>query len=271
MGKDIATERLLWPWPLQRVHAGIPLGNGTFGALLWGDGSRLRITINRQDYWDHQGGVEWTEEASFENLKRLLAEGNEAELRRIFEGRDPEAGDRPMRPTRLPMGRVDLDFGEASVDEGGLVMADGEAVLKLENLEVSGLVLRDRPVLCMRLCGKGADTAEVVPQPVDEQEVLGELRTRGYPEVERFKNGWVQARPEGADLVVAWRKVKRSRKCIEVFVCAVYGSRNDAEKLLDRVADAGYTQAQQKVAKWWKAYWKQAATVDVPSNTLRIR
>ena len=30
----------------------LPLGNGLLGALVWGDGSPLRISLDRTDLWD---------------------------------------------------------------------------------------------------------------------------------------------------------------------------------------------------------------------------
>ncbi|HEU4752394.1 MAG TPA: hypothetical protein VFU47_04725, partial [Armatimonadota bacterium] len=79
-------ERLEFPFPAREAHAGIPLSNGTLGALLWGEGRSLHLTLNRADYWDHRGGLEFGEEASYENLKRWLTRGDELEVRRVFEG-----------------------------------------------------------------------------------------------------------------------------------------------------------------------------------------
>src|SRR5262249_35024243 len=127
---EFLTRRLEWPFPSSDCHMGIPLANGTFGALLWaGDGS-VRITVNRADYWDHRGGVHLGREATYANLRLWLAEGNEAKLREVFEGRAPATGDTPPRPTRLPMGRVDLALPvRARIRMGGLWLADGRAEL----------------------------------------------------------------------------------------------------------------------------------------------
>ena len=35
-----------FPFPLPRTHAGVAMGNGMFGALIWGV-ERLHITVNR--------------------------------------------------------------------------------------------------------------------------------------------------------------------------------------------------------------------------------
>ena len=100
------------PWPLhmENCHDGIPLGNGLFGVLLWFWDGTLRVTVNRADFWDHRGGFRFGPEATYPNLKRWLLEGNEEELRRAFEGVYDDASGQPRRPTRLPMGRVDVQL-----------------------------------------------------------------------------------------------------------------------------------------------------------------
>ena len=113
MNRDFLSESLPWPSTADRVHCGVPLGNGLFGALLWGDGGRIRLTLNRADYWDHHGGHQWPREATYENLRKCLRTGDDRKMRRLFEGRDAE-GERPVRPTRLPMGRIDLKVDDST-------------------------------------------------------------------------------------------------------------------------------------------------------------
>ena len=269
MTSEYLRRPLQWPWPARAGHAGIPLGNGTFGALLWGSGARLKITINRADYWDHHGGIELTEEASFANLKRLLAQGDEAELRRIFEGRS-SPDETVLRPTRLPMGRVDLSFPDDAVHNAGLSLESGEACVAIGDVAMSAMVLRDEPALCIRLKGEGAGRVEVAGVPVDAPEVLGHLRKLGYPEVERLDHGWLQERPDEPTMVVAWRRVERGPQCVELFVCSVYGGREDAEELLDCLADTGYDALNDEAAEWWRGYWARGCTIDVPNETLML-
>ncbi len=70
----------------------------------------LRVTINRADYWEHRGGIRFGPEATYANLRRWLQEGDFANLKRVFEGQGTARPGEPPRPTRLPMGRVDLAF-----------------------------------------------------------------------------------------------------------------------------------------------------------------
>ena len=47
-------QKIDFLFPLPRPHTGIAMGNGLFGALIWGSDS-INITINRADFWDHRG------------------------------------------------------------------------------------------------------------------------------------------------------------------------------------------------------------------------
>ena len=51
-GGKVPLERLFEiEAPVDRWVDAIPLGNGQAGALLWGSGDELRVTLDRADYW----------------------------------------------------------------------------------------------------------------------------------------------------------------------------------------------------------------------------
>ena len=51
-GEKVSLERLFEiEAPVDRWVDAIPLGNGQAGALLWGSGDELRVTLDRADYW----------------------------------------------------------------------------------------------------------------------------------------------------------------------------------------------------------------------------
>lgn len=265
-------QRLEWRFPATDTHHGIPLSNGTFGALVWGEGGDLRITINRADYWDHRGGVAWGEEATFQNLKHWLETGNDAQLREVFEGKTISAPGVPPRPTRLPMGRVDLKLPEGlRLATGGLDLGVAEAKLELApGGAVRACIPREQPVLA--LCLRGAE-AEVIPTPVYHEEALQGMRDRGISPAEPFVEGdfcgWVQECPgEPAMCVGVWQARFPGRQ--EVFVGSVFGAtpalaREAARELLQQAAAVGYDRTATQVAAWWRGYWDQTASVSLPS------
>lgn len=46
------SQRLTYTTAADRWDEALPLGNGILGALVWGNGQPLRISIDRADLWD---------------------------------------------------------------------------------------------------------------------------------------------------------------------------------------------------------------------------
>jgi len=163
------------PWTLDTAycHHGMPLSNGVFGALVWfgpagSDGnsaaqsasdraaspdapasqhSRIRITINRGDYWDRRGETEWTEQCSYDNIRRLAQEDRVDEIRALFKA--GRVGNTVGRPTRLPLGRLEIDVADDRVITAAeLDLAAGEVrVLVGESTTIRVRVLYEAPLV----------------------------------------------------------------------------------------------------------------------------
>lgn len=264
------SRRLQWHFPAETTHYGLPISNGTFGALVWGAGADIRITINRADYWDHRGGIGWNEVATWENLKQWLTAGDEQSLRAAFEDTRTDEHT-PKRPTRLPMGRIDLRLAEGfGIDTGGLDLARGEAQVEFApGGVVRGVILRDHPVLALSLRGT---EAEVLPTPVYHEPVVQHYRQYGLPEAQAFRegcfSGWVQECPGEPAMCVGCLQVP-GRGRVDIWVCSVYGetpaaARQAALALLQEVSAEGYDRAADQVARWWRDYWQHSAEVRLP-------
>jgi hypothetical protein len=224
-------QRLEFSFPAAEAHSGIPLSNGNFGALLWGDGRRLRLTLNRADYSIH----------------------------------------RSEPPTHPPMGRLDLvlplDWAPAS---GGLHLATGEAELELEGYREHGklrtTLLRDRDVVCLRITGIPGADVKLESRPPDAPEVVDWLRSHGLPKPECFDlgefGGWVQECPGEPALCVSWLR-HVSAGGLLLFVTAVYGpgpaeARKHALQSLEAVSAEGYTPATLRSFSAWRKWWEKA-------------
>ncbi|GAI98504.1 unnamed protein product, partial [marine sediment metagenome] len=115
-----------WDFPLERTHCGMLLGNATIGAMVWGGGHILKLSIGRADFWDHRGGLEFDESITYENIKSLLYEKDEQGLRKLFYR--PVAQGQPARPSVLPVGRLDVYLAEGWIlEKGELLIEKGEA------------------------------------------------------------------------------------------------------------------------------------------------
>ncbi len=50
---------LIFTEAVARWDEAIPLGNGLLGALVWGDGAPLRLSLDRSDLWDLRPVPDW--------------------------------------------------------------------------------------------------------------------------------------------------------------------------------------------------------------------
>jgi alpha-L-fucosidase 2 len=61
----------------------LPLGNGLLGALVWGDGKPLRISLDRTDLWDLRPVPEFhSPEYSYKTMRQWVKEGRIDDLHR---------------------------------------------------------------------------------------------------------------------------------------------------------------------------------------------
>ena len=90
--------------PVDRWEDAIPLGNGQAGALVWGGGDTLRLSLDRADYWHLSVNTVFGNPAF--NWTNLIAYASRdvEERKRIFEGR---VGD----STKLPGVRLEMKLG----------------------------------------------------------------------------------------------------------------------------------------------------------------
>lgn len=104
------THMLRLDAPIKTWDEGLPLGNGIMGGLLWGGNNVIKLSLDRGDLWDErQPDVFWKDGWGFDDIKKLVAEGNQAELLRKYDNPYGEAA-----PTKLPGGRLVLTLGDGS-------------------------------------------------------------------------------------------------------------------------------------------------------------
>jgi hypothetical protein len=76
--------------------------------------------------------MEWTEACSYRNIKSLLEQGKHEELKTLFAKGEYEG--KPIRPTRLPMGRFEWKLKSGFVRKRAcLDMRHGEALMLVSN------------------------------------------------------------------------------------------------------------------------------------------
>ena len=269
---------LNWIFPLPRTHTGALLGNGLLGAMVWGGGDTLKITLGRGDLWDHRGGMRWTPRQNFKAIRSCLEANDEKGIADLFQVDTVQQPGQPPRPSIIPVGRIDFSFGKgANLEDADLDLATGVLAVhvRLGSRRYSFTVALDpeKPVLALSL--PPALRSVCVPRGVPAWELIGgELSKIGFKPPKRFKgcalSGWTQELPVDPGVCVGWRPGKDG-----AFVAAVERGATPAESraaallLVDAALSDGKAEPFARARRFWKKYWADVPKVSLPNPALQ--
>lgn len=264
-----------WNLPVEWCHSGVPLGNGLFGTLIWGERKTLKVTFNRSDYWFYGENLPPDRNQSYANLKKYLSEDNEAEVKRIFGGiRD---GQHPASSSRLPMGR--LDIGLPGQDDGTLFLDTGSALGTYAattcDLKIRAVVPRGIPLLALSVTGKDYRCCTFNSVPSDAEDIRNFYDRNGFPGVRKNdatdnrSGGWVQEVPGSRSLGVCWLVKKSGGSPMEVFLAAALENTPEqaslaAVAMAEEAMRKGFALIAAETAAWWQEYWKKTPSITLP-------
>ena len=232
-------------FPLTRPHCGIPLANGNFGILVWGE-ETLCLTVNQNDLWDHRGGELIDERDHYEDLVQYAQENNFApSLNRQFHLTQTFIG----RPRRLAAGRIEFLFADGLKPVSGcLDYRSGRLTIRLNNGKELFLVLvLKQNILYLEDPGQVIVQTRFVPAS-DFAKVREFNEERGVGPYQRLPDGWRIVLPE--DLGMTFRAVKTP-----------YGYKVFTDEDGDdsrKAAQLAFT------ADWWQRFWERTARVTTP-------
>jgi len=122
-GQPEARHGLNYKTPAMVWDEAMPLGNGLLGALVWGHGRPLRISLDRTDLWDLRPVPEFQgKDYSYRTMRQWVKEGRLADLHRLYD--DPYGN---PGPTKIPAGRIELTLGDDAVFENASLDLAGAA------------------------------------------------------------------------------------------------------------------------------------------------
>ena len=264
-----------WAFPLPRTHTGMLQGNGTFGAMIWGQKNVLCITLGRADFWDHRGGLPWSDQMNYATIRRLLEDRDEQGLRALFEQKQPAPG-QPRRPSVIPIGRLELVFpDDCSLVRGSLHITTGRIDIQLRAPDARlhtlslDLSMYD-PLLCIEL-------PQSLPRPavrrVTSWNYVGEhLASIGFQSPAMLDRedlaGWIQTLPSDPPLCVGYRFDNHV-----LWVCAECGddekdARVEAATLLARAIEVGPDHIRTENRKWWSDFWSRVPRIEIPQENI---
>lgn len=127
---DLDFDKLAKTW-----DEGIPLGNGTVGALVWKNGERLRLSLDRADIWDMRpmAGLH-RKEFSYKWVAQQVKTKDYKPVQEYFDA----PYDKEPAPSKIPAGALEFDVPVSSVKSVHLSLEKALCEVTWEN----GMVLK---------------------------------------------------------------------------------------------------------------------------------
>ena len=265
-----APAPLIWYFPLKRPHAGVALGNGVQGLLVWGE-ETLRLTVARAGFWDHRNGQDIPPGTTFACVRRALESEDDAALAALFPKR---ASGAPF-PQQFGGGRLELAFPDG--------LRPLAATLDLGTAEVVVLLgkgagapdareLRIRQTCVGEVCWIEGDAAllagtRIVLRPAFDLVRDGAMAALGIAAPACWTDldggGFLQTLPADAPLAVTWRKESG-----RIVLATSLGTEaeHEARRVLEGF-DVGAANATR--SEFWVRFWQNAARVALPDPVLQ--
>lgn len=257
----------------------MPLGNGLLGALVWGDGSPLRISLDRTDLWDLRPVPEFhTEDYSYATMRKWVGEGRIDDLHRLYDDPYGHPG-----PTKIPAGRIELSLGAgATFQNASLELAKAVTLVRFADGRMAEVFVHaTEPFGMIRISGATPEKAALLAPPFSGEITeeagankisAGDLATLRYdaPEIHEGDRwtGYSQKGWGGFRFAVAliWRQTNGG--WLGVWSVATSDESSDplgrARRTCAKAIDEGFEKTLAQHARWWQSYW-DGASVSVPN------
>ena len=272
-------HRLQYKTPATTWDEAMPLGNGLLGALVWGDGAPLRISLDRTDLWDLRPVPEFhTEDYSYAKMRQWVREGRIDDLHKLYDNPYGHPG-----PTKIPAGRIELLFGnDATFQSASLDLAKAVTRVRFADGKTAEVFVHaTEPFGMIRVQGGVPEKVTLLAPPfsgeiTEEAEAgkisAGDLASLRYkaPEVHEG-DGWTGYAQEGWGgfrfaVVLSWQQ--RDEGWVGVWSVATSNEAADplkrARQTCAKAAKQGFAKTLGQHAAWWQTYW-DGASVSVPN------
>lgn len=270
MKSFLAQHDQVYEKPALQSDESVALANGEIGLQIWGDGHPLVLTVDKYDTWERRHKPYDFSIFNYENMKRVLAAGEEEEARRIFgHNWDLYGRDKLINPTRLPLGRVEIDFGAPATEfqmRLGLYEATAEGKLRFKRgaARVRAFVDAQREVMVVE-----TEVSGRLKRPkISSRQARADLSYLGYPPPEYGEEegvSWRRQRLVTDDHhVVAWRTLPGPRRRqATTYITIVTGEEASpalprAVAMLLEAGKLGPAKLHKEHAKWWADYWSRS-------------
>ena len=120
---------------------GLPLGNGDIGCLIWGNGNKLRLSIDKGNLWDCSGAVKPEGDFTYQSLQKFVKQRRKRKISKVFDA--PYA--RPT-PTKLPAGKIIIEIDKNQIDSAELDISNAQAKIDIDDIKIKSFVHAQKPI-----------------------------------------------------------------------------------------------------------------------------
>ena len=259
----LAADALTLPSPVKRWDNAIPLGNGSTGGLLWGEGSTLRLSLDRGDLWDERGSANvYSEKRTFTTLVDSISKRDRETWAKYFDATYYSQW------TKIPGGRLQMTLPSGRESKSfHLDFKKGTARVDLSDGSFAEAFFSATEPVAMLKLPKGVSFKLIRPESINEL---------GYPKPEFSKqaNEVSYSQQTAEDLsysvVVQWQDTADSTLAA-IAICS--SSKNDSPLQLARQQTAnalsqGWDKLHQPHLAWWKELYS-SSEVTIPEPRLQ--
>ncbi len=264
-----------WIFPLPRPHTGLLAGNGILGAMVWGAGNQLNITLNHAGFWDHRGARRWTAKMNYPAIRAALQDGDAKAIGEIFA--QSAAPGALGRTTRLPFGRFELMLSEdATLESGDIDFATGRMSVnvhragRVETIAIEGSMAE--PVLHVQL--SDPSLLVVIRRHTAWEDLRPQLEKGGYTAPTPIDGpntfGWIMVPPADDSLAAICQRDGGSLWIALDLAATADAARAGAERTLARHRSAGAERFLTDAAAWWAGYRADLPKVELPDPNVQF-
>lgn len=271
---QVSAHDLLWDFVPRSFFEGFMLGNGDLGAVLWFEGDRMVLSLDKADVWERRADQGLEPGMNFRKALRQVREGSFDPRSRLFDRTRPP--DR-VYGNKLPVGRAEWQLSSPPIGlQGKLSLYD--AALRVEvyfeegALTVWGYLHACENRICLEMETSGGvrmPTCQVRAQCLDEpgQKIL---KAWGYPAPEYGSKGEdryaAQVFSGDEKYVIYARSQKTPGDRVRCDLTVVTG-RAGEDLAREAAAFLSRRVAFEEHAAWWAAFWSRSQ-LSVPDPAL---
>lgn len=255
--------------PITTWDEAIPLGNGLTGGLLWGEGSLLRLSLDRGDLWDERPAAgDPLSKLTYAKIQELVAARDNAGIIKLVD--EPYFTD---YPTKMPAGRVEFDLAAGQSVEAfelDLATATGRAHLAKAAGMIEVFFSAVAPVALMRVPGAAPKGLRLLaPESV---------KKLGYADPQLGANAteswFVQPAADGASYCIFTAKRRVGNETL-IAVVVTYSVADGADVIgvarqrATVALEAGYAKLHAAHVAWWRGFWAKSS-VTIPEADVQL-